>query len=106
MCQKSELYQFVEELVSKGKEPVEGIHIKMANGMPMMNISLSENDNKVKITINNNEVGYFEPTSVVGYKCEFHQRYRRGMKANPNCEEWFIISICENHSDEVLLYEA
>ena len=48
MCQKSAIYQFVEALFTSSKEPVSGIHIRMADDS-IINVSLFENNNTVEV---------------------------------------------------------
>ncbi len=105
MAAKSKILQFVEELFESLKEPVSGIHIKMADGT-MCNVILKEDNNGVHVFMNNQDMGRFEKYDGQGYQYAFYQKNRIGMKKNGyTINECMMMSICESH-DFIRLVKA
>lgn len=97
MPTKSEILQFVEELFESSKEPVSGIHIKMADDT-MCNVKLAEDNNAIHVYMNNQNMGRFEKYDGQGYQYAFYQNNRIGIKKNGyTINELMMMSICENH---------
>lgn len=95
---KSEILQFVEKQFESSKEPVSGIHIKMADGT-MCNVILIEENNVVRVYMNHQDMGRFEKYDGQGYQYAFYQANRVGMKKNGyTINERMMMSICENHN--------
>lgn len=98
MTTKSEILQFVEKLFESSKEPVSGIHIKMADGT-MCNVTLVENNNAVHVIMNNQDMGRFEKYDGQGYQYAFYQKRRVGMKKEGyTINEQMMMSTCEYHN--------
>lgn len=97
MAAKSEILQFVEKLFESSKESVSGIHIKMDDGT-MCNVILKEDNNRVHVYMNNQDMGRFEKYDGQGYQYAFYQKNRIGMKKNGyTINERMMMSICKTH---------
>lgn len=104
--QKPEIMCFVEELFESSRiRNVSGIIIELNRGRHIM-ISLAEVDDSVIIFADNKNMGTLQPSGSKGYKCNFHQQYRKGMKTHGLTEnEQFIKGVFESE-DSVRVFEA
>ena len=104
--QKSEILTFVEGLFETSRIPnITGIIIELDNGH-RVKISFVEVNDTVIVYADNIEMGRLKPSESKGYKYNFHQTYRKGMKKNGlTMNEVFIEGVFKS-VDVVRFYEA
>lgn len=103
---KSEILNFAEgSLESSRIQNVPGIIIELDSGN-RIKISLVEVDGTVIVFADNKNMGMLRPSESKGYKYNFHQQYRRGMKTYGLTEnEQYIKGVFESE-DSVRIIEA
>lgn len=104
--QKSEILTYVEGLFESSRIPnISGILIELDNGHKVK-ISLIEMSDTIIVYADSIEMGRLKPSESKGYKYNFHQTYRKGMKKNGlTMNEVFIEGVFKS-VDVVRFYEA
>ena len=103
--QKSEILTYVEGLFESSRIPnISGILIELDNGHKVK-ISLIEMSDTIIVYADSIEMGRLKPSESKGYKYNFHQTYRKGMKNGLTMNEVFIEGVFKS-VDVVRFYEA
>jgi hypothetical protein len=93
---KMSLLEFVQSLFESAREPnVQGLYIQLYNGH-RTRVLIITRSNKIYITMDDVEMGYFEEINRRGYRCSFHQKARIGIRNGLFPNEALMKSIC-NH---------
>ncbi|MBD5236090.1 MAG: hypothetical protein HDS62_00920 [Bacteroidales bacterium] len=106
----SRLYSFVKSIFKgQGKEISDGaITIEMDVNPRFLVVRLYEDEDKdtVDVTINNVKMGIFREYTKQGYKYEFEQRYRKGIRNGRTSAEQFMEDTCTFYRDTIHLLKA
>lgn len=106
----SRLYKFVKSLFeSQGKELSDGaISIEMIGCPRFLVVRLYEDkdENTVEVEINKVIIGVFREYTGQGYRYEFMQRYRTGIRNCRTTAEKFMEDICLSHRDTIRIQKA
>lgn len=104
--QKSEILAFAEGLFESSKIPnISGIIIELDNDH-RVKISFSEINDRVIVYADNIEMGRLEASESRGYKYNFYQSYRKGMKTHGLTVNEAFIEAAFKSTDIVRFYEA
>ena len=106
----SRLYSFVKSIFKgQGKEISDGaITIEMDVNPRFLVVRLYEDEDKdtVDVTINNVKMGIFREYTKQGYKYEFEQRYRKGIRNGRTSAEQFMEDTYTFYRDTIHLLKA
>lgn len=106
----SQLYLFVKSLFEgQGKELSDGaISIEMIGNPRFLVVRLYEDKDKntVEVKINGKNMGVFREYKGQGYRFEFEQRYRTGIRNGRTSAEQYMEDTCKFHKDRVHLKKA
>lgn len=104
--QKSEILTFVEGLFESSRiQNISGIIIELDNDYKVK-ISFVEMSDTVIVYADNVEMGRLKASESRGYKYNFHQKYRKGMKKNGLTENEAFIEGVFKSVDVVKFCEA
>lgn len=110
MIESTELYQFVRSLFEgQGKVLSDGaINIEMTGTPRFLVIRLYEDlaKNTVEVKINGDSMGVFREYTGQGYRYEFEQRYRIGIRKGRTVAEQYMEDTCAFYKDIILLQKA
>lgn len=106
----SQLYLFVKSLFDgQGKElSDESISIEMDGYPRFLVIRLTEDKDKntVEVNINGDSMGVFREYNGQGYRFEFEQRHRTGIRNGRTSAEQYMEDTCTFHRDTIHLLKA
>lgn len=106
----SQLYLFVKSLFEgQGKELSDGaISIEMVGSPRFLVVRLYEDkdENTVEVKINGDSMGVFREYKGQGYRFEFEQRYRIGIRNGRTSAEQYMEDTCIFHRDAIHLLKA
>lgn len=103
------LFDFVKSLFAgHGKTLANGdFCIEMADGSYLVVHLYEDKDKKtVEVYINRKLMGVFNEYKEKGYKCEFQQRYRVGIRNGRTVPEQYMENTCTFHRDLIRLNKA
>lgn len=110
MEKSTQLYSFVKSLfLGQGKELSDGsISIEMDGDPRFLVVRIYDNKDKgtVEVNINRIDMGFFREYTAQGYKYEFEQLYRIGIRNGRTSAEQYMEDTCDYHRDVVHLKRA